>query len=84
MYKVQVSNFIGVFSLPSTLSNVDTENLLTIQNHRCADIIYKYQHIKGVEIDGTNIKLELSIHEILRASWCGFEKQIVRHFDFIG
>ena len=84
MYKVQVSNFIGVFSLPTTLSNVDTKNLLTIPNPRYADIIFKYQHLKGVEIDDTNIMPELSIHVILGASWCGFEKQIVTHFDFIG
>ena len=32
------------------------------------DIITKYQHLKGVEIDNTDIKSELPIHMILGAS----------------
>ena len=32
------------------------------------DIITTYQHLKGVEIDETNVKPELMIHVILRAS----------------
>ena len=32
------------------------------------DIITTYQHIKGVEIDETNVEPKLMIHVILRAS----------------
>ena len=32
------------------------------------DIITTYQHLKGVEIDETNVEPELMIHLILRAS----------------
>ena len=32
------------------------------------DIITTYQHLKGVEIDETNVEPELMIHVILRAS----------------
>ena len=32
MYKVQVSNIKGVFSLPTILSKVEKETLLTIPN----------------------------------------------------
>ena len=68
MYKVQVSNIKGVFSLPTTLSKVDKGTLLTIPNPRYVDTIAKYQHLKGVEIDDTDIKPELPIHVILGAS----------------
>ena len=37
MYKVQVSNIKGVFSLPTTPSKVDKGTLLTIQNPRYVD-----------------------------------------------
>ena len=52
MYKVQVSNIKGVLSLP-TLSKVDKGTLLTFPNMRYVDIISKYQHLKGVEIEDT-------------------------------
>ena len=52
MYKVQVSNIKGVFSLP-TLSKVDKGTLLTFPNTRYVDKISKYQHLKGVEIEDT-------------------------------
>ena len=68
MYKVQVSNVKGVFSLPTTLSKVDKKTLLTIPYPRYVDIIFKYQHLKGVEIDDTDIKPELPAHVILGAS----------------
>ena len=58
MYKVQVSNIKGVFSLP-TLTKVDKGTLLTIPNLRYEDITSNYQHLKGVEIEDTNIKPEL-------------------------
>ena len=56
MYKVQVSNVEGVFSLPTTMSKVDKGTLLSIPYPRYVDIISKYQHLKGVEIDDTDIK----------------------------
>ena len=65
MYKVQVSNIKGVFSLPTTLSKVDKGTLLTIPNPRYVDTIAKYQHLKGVEIDDTDFKPELPIRVIL-------------------
>ena len=68
MYKVQVSNIKGVFSIPTTLSKVDKGTLLTIPNPRYVDTIAKYQHLKSVEIDDTDIKPELPIHVILGAS----------------
>ena len=68
LYKVQVSNIKGVFRLPTTLSKVDKGTLLTIPNSRYVDIISKYQHLKSVEIDDTDIKPELPIHVILGAS----------------
>ena len=42
--------------------------MLTIPNPRYVDTIAKYQHLKGVEIDDTDIKPELPIHVILGAS----------------
>ena len=68
MYKVQVSNIKGVFSLSTTLSKVDKGTLLTIPNPRYVDTIAKYQHLKGVEIDDTDIDPELPINAILGAS----------------
>ena len=56
MYKVQVSNVKAVFLLPTTLSKVDKGTLLTIPYPRYVDIISKYQQLKGVEIDDTDIK----------------------------
>ena len=67
-YKVQVSNIKGVFSLPTTLSKADKGTLLTIPKPRYVDAIAKYQHLKGEEIDDTDIKPELPIHVILVAS----------------
>ena len=45
--------------MPTTLSKVEKGTLLTIPHPRYADIISKYQHLKGVEIDDTDIKPEL-------------------------
>ena len=42
-----------------TLTKVDKGTLLTIPNLRYVDITSKYQHLKGVEIEDTNIKPEL-------------------------
>ena len=67
MCKVQVSNFKGVFSLPTTLSKVNKGTLLTIPNPRYVDTIAKNEHLKGMEIDDTDIKPELPIDVILGA-----------------
>ena len=64
IYKDQVSNIKGAFSLP-TLSKVDKGTLLTLPNTRCVDIISKYQHLKGVEMEDTDIKPKLPTHVIL-------------------
>ena len=68
MYKVQVSSIKGVFSLPTTLSKMDKETLSSIPNLGHVDIISKYQHLKGVAIDDTDIKPNLPIHVILGVS----------------
>ena len=68
MYKVQVSSIKGVFSLPTTLRKMDKETLSSIPNPRYVDIISKYQHLKGVAIDDTDIKPNLPIHVILGVS----------------
>ena len=64
----KIEMYKGVFSLPTTLSKVDKGTLLTIPNPSYVDTIAKYQHLKGVEIDDTDIKSELPIHVILGTS----------------
>ena len=53
--------------MPTTLSKVEKGTLLTIPYPRYVDIISKYQHLKGVKIDDTDIKPELSVQVILGA-----------------
>ena len=60
MYKVQVSNVEGLFSLPTSLSKVDMGTLLT-EPKIGGYVISEYQHLKSVLIDDTDIKPKLSI-----------------------
>ena len=60
MYKVQVSNVKGLFSLPTSLSKVDMGTLLT-EPKIGGYVISEYQHLKSVLIDDTDIKPKLSI-----------------------
>ena len=50
MYKVQVSNIKGVFSLPTNLRKVDKGTLLTIPNPRYVDTIARYKHLTSPSI----------------------------------
>jgi len=68
MYKVQISNIKGDFSLPATLSKVDKGVLLTVPNPRYTEVISQHQPLRGVITDDGDTKQELPIHVILGAS----------------
>ena len=68
MYKVQISNIKGSFSLPTTLSKVDKGVLLTVPNPRYTEMISRHQYLKGVTMDDQDTKQELPVHVILGAS----------------
>ncbi|KAL9959669.1 hypothetical protein ACROYT_G033012 [Oculina patagonica] len=67
MYKVQISNIKGDFSLPTTLSKVDRGVLLTVPNPQYTEVISQHQHLKGVMMDDEDTKQDLPIHVILGA-----------------
>lgn len=68
MYKVEISNIKGDFSLPTTLSKVDKGVLLTVPNPQYTEVISQHQHLNGVIMDDEDTKQELPIHVILGAS----------------
>ena len=68
MYKAQISNIKGDFSLPATLSKVDKGVLLTVPNPRYTEVISQHQPLRGVITDDGDTKQELPIHVILGAS----------------
>ena len=67
MYKEQISNIKGNFSLPNTLNKVDKGVLLTVPNPRYTEMISRRQYLKGVMMDNEDTKQELPVHMILGA-----------------
>ncbi len=50
MYRICVKNLAGDFSLQMQVSKVDREKLLLLENPRYAEVIAKYNHLRGVEM----------------------------------
>ena len=67
MYKVEISNIKGDFSLPTTLSKVDKGVLLTVPNPQYTEVISQHQHLNGVSKLNTDQfqedQLKLNLHK---------------------
>ena len=65
MYQICVKNLAGDFSLQMQVSKVDREKLLLLENPRYAEVIAKYQHLRGVEMLDKDLKPELPVHLVI-------------------
>ena len=65
MYRICVKNLAGDFSLQMQVSKVDREKLLLLENPRYAEVIAKYNHLRGVEMLDKDQKPELPVHLVI-------------------
>ena len=67
IYKTTVSTRSGDFSLDINLTKVKREELLSLENPKYDHLMKTYPHLKGVELDDTDVKPLLPVHIILGA-----------------
>ena len=63
-----IENLSANFHLRTEITKVNRGVLLTLTNPEYKDILTKYNHLKGMEIDDVHVKRELPVHLILRTS----------------
>ena len=63
-----IENLSANFHLRTEITKVNRGVVLTLTNPEYTDILTKYNHLKGVEIDDVHVKRELPVHLILRTS----------------
>lgn len=67
-YNVQVSDTKGNYTIPLSANRIDRAELLCVENPNYREMIGKYRHLKGVDIEDTDTKSLLPVHVILGAS----------------
>ena len=67
-YNVDVGDTKGNNTIPLSATRVDRAELLSVENPNYKELINKYRHLKGVNIEDTDTKSPLPIHLILGAS----------------
>jgi len=65
---VNVANLKGDFQLSVEVTRVEKPKLLELDNPKYNDIIERYTHLEGVEMDDSDTKTMLPVHLILGAS----------------
>ena len=68
IFQVQVSSTSGDFSLTAEVTEVDKNQLLSLENPCYEQCLTKYAHLKGIEMEDKDYKDTLPVHLILRAS----------------
>lgn len=67
-YNVQVSDTKGNHTIPLSANRIDRAELLCVENPNYREMIGKYRHLKGVDMEDTDTKSLLPVHVILGAS----------------
>ena len=67
-YNVQVSDTKGNYTIPLSANRIDRAELLCVENPHYREMIGKYRHLKGVDIEDTDTKSLRPVHVILGAS----------------
>ena len=67
-YNVQVSDTKGNYTIPLSANRIDRAELLCVENPNYREMIGKYRHLKGVDIEDTDTKSLLPVHVILGVS----------------
>lgn len=67
-YNVQVSDTKGNYTIPLSANRVGRAELLCVENPNYREMIGKYRHLKGVNMEDTDTKSLLPVHVILGAS----------------
>ena len=67
-YNVQVSDTKGNHIIPLSANRIDRAELLCVENPNYREMIRRYRHLKGVDMEDTDTKSLLPVHVILGAS----------------
>jgi len=67
-YDVQISDTQEKCVLPVSATKIDQRELLTLENPNYPELLTKYPHLHGVEMEETDTKRILPIHVILGAN----------------
>ena len=68
IYGLRVGNIKGDFALETEVTKVDRSELLTLGSPKYKEMISKYPHLKGVEMEDGDDKAMLPVHLILGTS----------------
>ena len=64
-YDVNISDTQGRFSLPVCATKIEQRELLSLENPNYPEMLKRYSHLKGVQMEETDTKKILPIHVIL-------------------
>ena len=56
IYGLQIRGVDGKFTLEAEVNKVDRKELLTLENPKCAEIVAKFSHLKGVNTNDNDEK----------------------------
>ena len=68
IYEVQMTHIDGNFTINAEVSNFNKPKLISLLNPCYKDVIQKYSHLKGIQMNDNNEKTELPIHVIIGTS----------------
>ena len=67
-YDVKISDTQGRFTLPVCATKIEQRELLSLENPNYPEMLKRYSHLKGVQMEETDTKKILPIHVILGAN----------------
>ena len=82
VYEVEVSNLKWNFKITADVNKVNKPQLISLPNPCYQDMIQEFRHLKGVNMDDTDNKVNLPIHMILGA--CEYTRIKTKHVLRIG
>ena len=68
IHNIVIESLSGNFQLKTEVIKVNRSVLLNLENPGYKDMVAKYDHLKGVTMDDTDVKKELPVHLILGTS----------------
>ena len=68
VYEVKIRSLSGDFDLDVNITKIEKKELLSLDNPKYKEILSKYSHLRGVEMDDDDQKDLLPIHLILGAN----------------
>ena len=68
IYDEEITNTNGNFNINTEVSKVDRAEMISMPNPHYEDIIQKYTHLQGMQMEDSDNKEYLPVHAILGAS----------------